>query len=84
MSMRQEINENMLEMVSGGSVTYTPDSLGAATGTIGIDGNEKYRYKNEEDVFNWISAHYKDKAWKSVAERDNYVIQGLLSAGLIQ
>ena len=80
---KEELSLEELDAVTGGSITYQPNSPGASFGTIGIDGNFNYQYSNYSAVKSYISNHYKDREWSSPSERDQYLISGLLSAGLI-
>lgn len=83
-SKRVELNDSMLEMISGGSITYHPEYPGAKNGTIGIDGNYTYTYSDEQAVFKYYDDHCKDKNWSSLAERDQYLIDGMLAAKIIK
>ena len=83
MNKQNQLSDNELGSIFGGSITYNPDMPGAQTGNIGINYNYTHRYNSESDVLNYVSAHYQDKIWKSIEERDNYLFQGLIEAGII-
>lgn len=78
-----ELSDSELDSVVGGSIDYCPDAAGSLSGKVGINKNYTHRYDNENAVYAYMVAHYQDKVWTSVAERDNYLFQGLIDAGLI-
>lgn len=80
---KNELTDNMLESVIGGSITFYPDTPGAKTGKIGINQNYTHRYNDQAAVDAYISAHMNDNKWTSVEERDQYLLQGMISAGII-
>ena len=83
MNNREQLSDIELNSVIGAGITFNPDYPGAVAGRIGIDQNYAYRYDNIDSVTAFIGAHKKDKEWTSIAERDNYLLQGLINAGII-
>lgn len=83
MKKMNELSDNELNNVIGGCIDYNPDSAGSQSGRIGINGNYTHRYNSEAAVLNYASAHIHDREWTSIAERDNYLFQGMIDAGII-
>ena len=83
MSNKQVLEDEVLEQVTGGSIDFTPDSLGATTGVVGINKGATHRYADYNAMLNFVQDHFNDKKWGSAAERDNYLFQGLIDAGII-
>lgn len=82
-SKRELLDDKLLDSVVGGSVTYAEAQPGSKNGKIGINGNYTHTYDDIDKVTAYIGAHYKDKEWTSASERDNYLMNGLIAAGLI-
>lgn len=78
-----QISDVDLNSVVGGSLCYKPDAPGAQCGVVGIDGNYTHRYDSESAVTAYIQVHYKDKVWSCPSERDQYLLNGLIAAGLV-
>ena len=80
---KNELSDFELDAIVGGSIDYNPAAPGAVNGRIGINKNLTHKYDSIDAVRTYVSAHYYDKNWSSVAERDNYLFQGLIDAGII-
>ena len=72
MSERKEINEDTLEMIVGGKVTYT---WGNGHGTCGLNGNNKYQFDDLDEFENFVNTHPD--------LRNGYLLDALLAAGII-
>jgi len=80
---RIELEEKILEGVSGGNITFTPNKSGNG-GKLGRNGKENYSYKDEDAVMDFIMDHMHDKKFKTSKAQDNYLLNALLEAGLIK
>ena len=72
MGDRIQIDDNTLDNVVGGKVTYT---WGNGHGTCGLNGNNKYKFDSLEKFETFVNAHPD--------LRNGYLLDAMLDAGII-
>lgn len=84
MSNRVELNEDVLEVISGGSINFLPANAKAMNGVVGINGHYTHSYEDEAACKAKYAEVFYSRQWTSIAERDNTIFQALIDAKLIK